>query len=512
MIQSPDERNYLKKKKLELLERKAFLKENLPFMPGPNGLGCNLHPLYQWQEDFITSTNQLNFVTSGNQVGKSSAGIIKCLRWGYQRELWPKLWPNHTPNLFFYYYPDRGTSDREFKTKWQKYLPQKALKDDPYWGWKETKDKNGQIDSIRLNTGIVIYFITYTQTPANVQASTVDAAFADEEMPLNHFSECQLRASRGFYHNFFTATIGQPYLFSTMERQGKTDENFPTAFKRQISMYDCLVYSDGTKSEHITKEYIEERKASLPDEKEILKRIYGRFVKTEGLRFQSFEYDRNVSKHHPLPRSWQIYVGVDFGSGGELNHPSSIVFVGVSPDFMKARVFKSWVGHGIKTTQGDLIEKYIELSNGLAITSVYYDYSATDLGEIAGRLGLPFCKADKSHDGIALINTLFKNEQLKVFHDQHDLIAELQTVPDKKDADGDDATDALRYALALVPFQLQILTQQDSEDDEEVDPYKDMDPRMRFYKGIDRDPMNTQQDNVEQDINEIAEMFESGGF
>ena len=502
----------LQKEKLELLEAKLFLKNNLPFLPGPKGKGCNLHGLYNWQEDAIKSTARMNFLTASNQSGKSVALIIRCLRWAYFKHLWGKLW-DHEPKLFVYLYPDKDTATREFRSKWLKYLPSKELKKDPVWGYQEYFDDKGKIHSIKFNSGIWLYFWSYQQSETHQQASTVDAAFADEELPESHFSELQMRVKNGYFHNFFTATLGQLYLFQTMECVGQTDEKFPFAWKRQISMFDCLVYSDGRKSLHITEESIKETIQSLPNENEVLKRVYGRFVSADGVRFSSFTYKLNVVEPHYVPKTWYIYVGVDYGSGGH-NHPSAFVFVAVDPSFVKARVIKSWRGDKEVTTQGDVINKYKEMAKGFNIMQVKYDYSAADLGILAERLGLPFTRANKSHDGIATINTLLKNLQLKVFSDQVEVIEELQTVQNKRNAGSDDVSDALRYAIADVPFVIN--TVEDVEDNKikilDDDPYKEMDERERFHKGLDRYAGFDRDQSLEMELEEVAEMFDVEGF
>jgi hypothetical protein len=182
------------------------------------------------------------------------------------------------------------------------------------------------------------------------------------------------------------------------------------------------------------------------------------------------------------------YVGIDYGSGGPDNHPSTIVFVGVSTCWTKARVYKSWKGYEDRaTTQGDVIEKYIEMAQGIDVTAIHYDYSAKDLGTIANTKGLPFHNANKSHDYIGTINSMLKYGQLKIYKDvgdNNDLIFELQNLADNKKVHGDDLSDALRYAFTDVPMM--ILTKQDAEIKEKVEVKEVVKPRCDredFYAG-----------------------------
>lgn len=479
---------FLKKQKIELLERELHLRENLPFMPSTDGKGCNAHPLYGWQLDFLNSTNQMNFLTAANQIGKSTGGIIKTLRWGYDKKLWNKLFSS-TPTMALYFYPDKGTLYREVKEKWEKiYLPKDPLKNDETWGWNIIWNSKREPYCLNLASGLTVYFLSYEQSVSNLQASSVAWVMADEEMPEHIFSEAILRCSRGYYHNFFTATLGQKYLYDTMEQQDTPDEKFPEAHKQQISMYDCLKYADGSDSKHVTADYIEKTKSKLPSDKEIQKRVYGRFVMASGLRFESFVLGDNVVGFHYLPRSWYWYAGLDWGSGGK-NHPSAITVVAVCPEFLRGRVVKSWLGKGIKTTQGDVIDKLEEIIKpmNIELVSAFYDYSAADLGITGSRRGLPMVRADKSHDGIAMVNTLFKNRQLKVLDTNSELITELCRVPDDPKADDDDLTDALRYNVSKIPWQFRLIPKlEDTTPEPEEKQTEHLCERQRFYQGIDQ--------------------------
>lgn len=502
------------KEYVELLERKLFLRQNVPFLPGAG------HKLYPWQEEFIESKNKLNFLTASNQSGKSTSQIIKCLRWAYTPELWPMLWPHKRPNLFWYFYPTIGTATLEFETKWLPiYMPKECMKDDPRYGYRIEHGKKGEIHYIRTNTGIIIMFRSYEIQPRNLQAATVDAIFADEECPIDHYSELKARtlASRGYFHNVFTATLGQEYLRRTMEEQGTELEMFPGAFKKQISMFDCLTYSDGSPSTIWTVERIQEEIKACSSETEVQRRIYGKFVKTEGLRFGQFDYQRNVRKYHEIPKTWNYYAGIDWGSSGEKGHKSSIVVAAVSPDYRKCRIVKSWRSGDEKTTQGDVIEKFTEITKGMVIVEARYDWAAADLGEIAGRHGISFLKANKDHNsGIPLVNLLFQNAQLIIYADEgtdnHLLIAECQTVKDTitKKAVGDDLCDALRYCLASIPFKIESLSSSEPEEKDTKQQHPaNMCERMRYYKGLDDDyqPISN---SIDDQLSEALELFNDG--
>jgi hypothetical protein len=490
----------------KLLERKLYIRENVPFLPDAG------HKLYEWQHYYIQSKNKVNLLTAANQTGKSSCNIIKCLRWAYTPELWPKLWKRR-PTLFWYFYPTLDNATLEFQTKWlPTYMPKECMKNDDKYGYRLEYDKDKKIKYIMTATGIMILFRSYEIQPKNIQAATVFAVFGDEECPISHYPEinARLMSTDGYYHNVFTATLGQEYLRCAMEERGTSLETFTGAFKRQISLYECLTYMDGSPSTVWTIERIEAEIKKCSSKEEVDRRILGKFVKTTGLRYSSFSYERNVKESHPIPKDWLIYAGIDYGSGGAKNHPSAIVFVGVSPDYEKARVFRCWRGDGIKTTQGDVIQKYIELSQGMEILEVYYDYSAADMDVLAARHGISFTKANKDREwGIPLVNTLFSNGQLVIYSgDENDkLIAECQTVADKqnKKSDGDDLSDALRYGLASIPFKLVNLNtytnKEVSTDQVKEEPMND---RLAYYYG---NVSPTMCDEITNELSEAMEMF-----
>jgi len=284
----------------------------------------------------------------------------------------------------------------------------------------------------------------------------------DEELPDNLYDELTFRlaATDGYFHQVFTATLGQQMWEDAIEGKG-VNEKFPDAFKLQVSMYDCLTYEDGTKS-HWTPERIQRIKNQCKSEQEIQRRVYGKFVKEEGLKYPSFDRNKNVKKRHPVPSNWKYYAGVDIGGGGS-GHPAAIVFLAVSPDYRKGRIIKGWRGDGITTTAKDVFDKFVEMRGNIRFESQYYDWQAKDFFVIASRLGEPFTPADKSHEsGESILNVLFKNEMLCIYDDEDEyelkkLVGELSRLNKNtpKNKAIDDFTDALRYTVTKVPWDFE---------------------------------------------------------
>jgi hypothetical protein len=483
-----------KLKRLALLEKKLELQDGLPYLHG--------WKWYPWAKKFFDSTNHFNLLVAANQIGKSSAQIRKCIHWATDQTLWPKLWARR-PLQIWYLYPTREVATIEVDRKWiPEFLPRGKFKDDPIYGWR-VEYKNKYVWALHFNSGVSVYFKTYATDVQHLQTGTVWSIFADEELPEELYDELQFRlaATEGYFHIVFTATLGQTFWREVLE--GK---KFPDAFKQQVSMYDCLHYTDGTKS-HWSPERIQRVKNTCKSEAEILRRVYGKFIVDSGLKYPSFDRTKNVKPHHMLPKDWLIYAGVDVGSGGDKGHPAAIVFVGVSPDMRLARVFKGWRGDGVLTTASDVVQKYTELKGNMTVTAAYYDWASKDFHTIAARMGEAFQPAQKSHEsGEQILNVLFKNEMLAIYDTEElfPLIEELQNLlrDTVKNKAKDDMADALRYALTRIPFDWSAISKDDKApavlqqvseiedrrsqmvDEEEIDLTASVEDEISFWNGL----------------------------
>ena len=290
----------------------------------------------------------------------------------------------------------------------------------------------------------------------------------DEELPEELVPELQARVSAtdGYMIFGFTATMGQQFWKSVIEER----TIWPHVWVKQISLFDCMKYTDGSLTMW-TPERVQARIEQCTSKAEVLRRVYGKFVKDEGLRFPQFDRELHLAEYHPVPKEWEIYSGVDYGSGGEKGHPSAIVFAAVNLDYTQARIIRSWRGDKITTTAEDVVDMWIEMRATIPndITATYYDYSAADLGIIAGRRSMPWSKADKSRDsGNAIIAGLLKSKAIKFytpsdnsmipnsFLEGFKFAQEFETLAVKieKVRDIDHLMDALRYCLIKIPFKL----------------------------------------------------------
>jgi hypothetical protein len=431
------------------------LRENLPHLHG--------FPMYKWSRTFFESTNRINLLCAANQISKSSINIRKMIHWATDKSLWPKLWPNRTPNQFWYLYPSKQVATVEFLHKFVKeFLPKIELKKDPVYGWKEEYDTQGFIESITFASGITCYFKFYTQNPQHLQTGTVDAIFCDEELPEHLWDELWLRlsATNGYFHMVFTATMNQELWRKAIEGE-EEDESFPDALKLQVSKWDCLYYEDGSPSPW-TPERIRVEEAGCKSETERLRRIEGRFVTEVGRKYPNFDPATHIIPMQAIPSNWLWLGVVDKGTGGpdKKNHFSAIIFFAVKPDFRKAIAVAGWRGDSENTTSGDLLEKYRQIRERLGIEQMWlqvYDYAAKDFHTLASRSGENFIMANKDHAiGTDAVNTMFAADMLFIMEgtEMSKLVSELMglMVNTPKTKAKDDLADCLRYGTVAIPW------------------------------------------------------------
>lgn len=419
---------------------------------------------YKWAREFFETKNQISFLTGGNQISKSSSNIRKAIEYATNKELWKKLWPKdkQPPRQFWYFYPDAATATSEFEKKWvPEFMPRGDMQVHPVYGWK-AEYKKKEIDCVHFNSGVTIYFKYYSQAVKNLQSATLHACFIDEECPEDYYDELAARLSStdGYFSMVFTATRGQMLWYRTMERIGYENEAFKGAHKQVVSLYDCQFYEDGTPGAW-SLERIKKRESECSSEAEVQKRVYGRFVKDDDLRFPHFQAARHFVEPYPISMDWRVYAAVDVGSGRKayLNtHPSAgaIVFLAVNPQYTKAAVFKIWRGDEMETSAGDILDQYRRMRAGISVTQACYDYASKEFGLISSRASENFIPADKGKfNGINTLNALFKHGMLDIFdtEDGEKMCAELMTAPAEKNRKiQDDLTDALRYCVLQVPW------------------------------------------------------------
>lgn len=492
----------LEEQKLQalIMLQQEEMKENLPHLYA--------YKWYEWAWEFFTSTNKFNLLCAANQVSKSSTQIRKCIHWATEKSLWASLWSSR-PNCFWYMYPSSKVLEAEFETKWKTFLPKGAMKEDAKYGWKEMR-KKGELEGIRFNSGVIVYFKNYAQKVIDLQTASVYAMFCDEEMPLHLYDELTFRlvATNGYFHMVFTATIGQDFWRRALEPKANEKEEMVGAWKRQVSLYDSMYYTDKCPSQW-TMERISQVKAACKTHTEVLRRIYGKFIVAGGRKYANFDATRHTKKPHPVSSDWHVYVGQDSGTGGEEGHPAALCYVAVRPDYKQARVFAGWRGDGITTDCSYVVREHIKIKNQKKLKPVaqFYDWASKEFFIVASGMGETFIPADKSHaTGEKIINTLFANDMIAIYETEElaKLAGELSSL--KKDEPKrkaqDNFSDAFRYAVTKIPWDFSGIM--DSvEDVEKVEEQK-----LSFFQQQVKDRREQMSENQEEKYDNPDEEME----
>jgi phage terminase large subunit-like protein len=502
-----------------LARRKSELVKEVRKLKAENQVTTDLPHLfllrpYKWQIEYWQDPNRMKFICAANQCGKSYTQIIHAIDLATDETKWAKFFPKRPPQVMWYVYPNKSKIQEEFREKWEKeLLPRGAMQNHIKYGWQKF-NIDGEFGGIKFNSGVSIYFKSWGQ---DLQASTVDTIFVDEEIPKELYPEldARLTATSGIFSMVFTATLNQAFWYDVIERRGKRGERFTHASKWQISMeYDCKYFADGTPS-HFTEEFINKRKNSIGDPIEIERRVHGRFVTSEGIKFKSFQKSRNLKQPMQIPKDWELFSGVDIGTGGT-GHPPAIAIVAVRPDYKYGRMIRFWKGNdGSDYTSSQVLNKYIEMTRELNISGAYYDWHSKEFYLRASNIGLSFTKAEKTHSvGDDLLNILFKNNMLDLEECEQveDLIHELETLKSTtaKTKAVDDGIDGLRYAISSLPWDMSDITSQLIEiKDEEEERH---DERMTHaMKMSDKRPPQDDDFNTQQEIDEYNELNNIGG-
>ena len=503
----------LKQEKLRLLEEKIRLKRELPHLYGWKN--------YKWQREFLEATEKEVFLNAANQLGKSSVQIRKIVDWATNVKLWPSLWRTK-PRVFWYLYPSKDVATAEFDDKWiPNFMPNGSMKKHPIYGWKEFRDARRQIISVVFNSGVTIYFKTYSQDATNLQTATVHYIACDEELPGELYDELNFRrnAVDGYFSMVFTATLGQEMWRLTMQPGANDKEKFPNAWKKQVSLYDSMYFEDGTPSIW-TQEKITRTIELCKNEQEVQRRVFGKFIVEDGLKYSSFDPNNNIIKAFKIPMDWYRYVGVDIGAGGESNHPSAISFIAVSPDYTRGVVYRHWRGSDQVYTVSDVANKYLELRGSDPITEGYYDYHCKDFKTITDRMGLSFTAAEKRHDiGVPIINTLFQNRMLFIFDIDEcaPIVNEylsLQESTDKRRAK-DDSVDSIRYGVVKIPWAFEKVASVPKQDFQAPRPLTPMEEaqrdrmadRHRMFQDM-RNDNSSLVNSVEEELSQWGELYD----
>ncbi len=480
-----------------------------------------------------------------------------------------KQWPNGDARVIWYVLPTQDHINDFYDEKWvPDILSSGAAKNDGPHSWKVIK-KGRDIKGIHfLATNCKLMFITMAAKGSSMQGRSVAAILFDEEVDPSKLGELETRTnsfndpdtglSNAILAFAFTPTSAYPYFrnvfsfqdeeflenipldirtkffwdkqtesFRTVTVQQEANEIFPkssTVYKRRVSLFEAQRFRSGKQGRYTVERILEIIDGQV-SKKDLMVRVFAAFEREDngGLIYKYFNRDIHTKWFGAYHRkiiggSGIITAGLDYGSGS--NHPGGVCLTWISPDFKQARVFKMWRGEkGLPTTAGDIVDKYIEMSDGFNVDFPFYDHSAADLKtEYNRKTGLELLPAVKDKEGYAIVDTLFKANILQLYGYGNDpyldwAIQEFESIDHgtPKKYRLDELSDTIRYSLAgvahlfnlqdIVPVNRQALLETKIEETKTPEDYG-----VRSWANV---PSKEQEDEWRtNDIDEWASEFE----
>lgn len=469
---------------------------------------------YSWQDEFINQTQHIKqygvfptrlYLTAANQVGKSFTLMAFAHKLCTDVEFRTWRWKDNQPRVIWYVLPTQDHINDFFQEKWEpEVLSRGAAKDSGPYAWKIIK-KGRDIRGIHfLNTNCKLMFITLAAKSSSMQGRSVGAIIFDEEPPVEKLGELEIRTasfndpitgeSTAILAFAFTPTTAQEYFkkifcfqdeeflskipsdirrkyfwdkqlgkYRTCTPQQEKDEIFKKSkrvYKRRVSIFEASEFISGKPGRYNAaraREFIQ----SQPSYRDVMVRTFASFEKEDdgGRIYKYFKKELHI-KHLPkFPQEFRdkkgLYTaGLDYGSGS--NHPGGVVITHIDQENNFIRVVKMWRGEkGKVTTANDIVDKYLEMSQGMRIDFPFYDHSCADLNTYHFRVtGSELLPAAKDKEGYGFIDALLKNNLLQIFSYSNEPYGEWITTEfennnhstAKKDR-LDELTDCVRYSL-----------------------------------------------------------------
>jgi PBSX family phage terminase large subunit len=299
--------------------------------------------------------------------------------------------------------------------------------------------QHGIYDKIEFRCGSTIGFKTYDQGRRAWQGPKRDIIWMDEEPPADVLGEARARLIGKDAKMIFTMT---PLMGLTVIHEEFIE--YPKPYRAHI------VGSTYENKAHLTEEYLQ----TMEDlgEREKRGRLYGEFVRLEGLVYNEFDKRLHVIPHYdPDPKDFIYFGGMDFGA----DHPTAFVAAGTDLDG-NIYVFREY-----KEVGGfeDHAKAWKQISHGYNVRRIFRDPSAKQAEIEFKRAGIrTFAGLNDRSLGISLINSLLKQKKIFISDRCVNLIYEFEhhrykkQKVDSKDGDvvkaDDDLLDALRYMIA----------------------------------------------------------------
>lgn len=533
---------------------------------------------YEWQHDFIFQKAHIEkygrypnrlYLTCANQVGKTQCAMLMGHRYCTDVEFRERQWGDNQPRVGWYVLPTQDHINEFFEDKWvPEILSRDEAKDSGPYAWKVIK-KGKDIKGIHfLATGCKLMFITMAARGSSMQGRSIGFIIFDEEPDTSKLGELETRTasfndpetglSNAILVFTFTPTSAQEYFkkifcyqdetfleklpddikakyfydkqsdsFRTCTPQQEKEEIFKKSaevYKRRVSIFEAQKFLSGRNGRYTearARQFVKDQ----PSKKDVMVRAFASFEREDngGLVYKYFNRNAHTKLFKSFPRDMKTVsgirtAGIDYGSGS--NHPAGCVVTWISPDFKKARVIKMWRGEkGKVTTAEDVIQKYIEISNGMKIDFPFYDHSCADLKVIYNRItGKELLPAVKDKEGYGFVDALLKNNILQMWGYSGEpyldwISSEFENINHataKKDR-LDELTDCVRYSLAGVAhlFDLKDIQMVTNEELMKAVVEKPIDPLEHGFRSIHEMNLAKKKSDiwVMDDFNEWEDIF-----
>lgn len=302
---------------------------------------------------------------------------------------------------------------------------------------------------INLRNGSQIHCKSYEQGREAYQGTSIRLIWLDEECPEDIFEECQARVvdQEGSIILTLTPLKGMTWVWDKIH-----ESKDPAVQHWTISLLENKYISEKAKQWFVSR--------LSADEKQ--KRIYGRFMRLEGLVWKEFDPEVNVIPRFEIPHPWRKIRSIDWG----YSNPFACLWLAMGEDG-ELYVYNEYY----KTAT--LLKNHAETIKAMdreGLTHVGYppefectvaDHDSQDRAEFAN-YGIGTAAAEKDVQlGIQTVNRLFKRKEndrpsLYIFEDLEHTITEAKkykyetqkknkNAPEQPMKIDDHTQDALRY-------------------------------------------------------------------
>ena len=387
------------------------------------------------------SNAKYRFIFGGNRSGKSEAAI------GYDASTFALgIHDNRKTPQYATIWIATETWDMVGKIIWEEklrdYLPPFQIAQ-IVWHNKQ----RGIPNEIRLKNGNVIELKAYEQGYEKFQGRAIDAAYCDEQMPQNIFTEIQARLMdrNGYFSLSATPIKPQRWL----------EDRIATAHKTDFVQYANLEDNRKSRGGYLDDSEIDGLIAEWPEETRVT-RVDGHFGSYQGAVYKTFNRNDHVVDRIPFEKSHYHYRSIDFG----FNNPFVCLWGFMDSD-------RCWWIYKEHFKAQELLafhaSKIINNTNGYNIKTTYSDHDAQGRAELRS-LGINTRAARKEvNEGIEKVQQALKVQEngeprLRIHSSCKNLIREFAGYrypegTDTRDAKDepmklDDHTlDALRYMI-----------------------------------------------------------------